>query len=266
MAQPFEIFSPSLIRLYDKKKYTFPCNSNSLHLFISISLSLSLSLLCLIRFRQKDLHLSLIIVCANNSRRGFNCCWLVFPIFMKGALIFPSLYFMFANWMLIIHWLQNCHSLMWLILGYLGEYLKSRRRKLEEIIYSMIVQKFLDNVISMIPWILPTSDPTGRVGFRPNQEQKLEMIQSHLSIVLGERLVCPLETIVEISKVKLWKLYAASKMCGYFLRRVDQRYQLERTMNTLPKGFDKDRAWFEDPSPAKPTLASRIFDKDCAWW
>jgi hypothetical protein len=70
---------------------------------------------------------------------------------MKGALIFPSLYFMFANWMLIIHWLQYSHSLMWLILGYLGEYLKSRRRKLEEIIYSMIVQKFLDNVISMIP-------------------------------------------------------------------------------------------------------------------
>lgn len=80
---------------------------------------------------------------------------------------------------------------------------KERRKALEEIIYSMIVQKFLDNVISMIPWILPTSDPTGRVGFRPNQEQKLEMIQSHLSIVLGERLVCPLETIVEISKVKL---------------------------------------------------------------
>uniref|UniRef100_A0A2K1XR86 Uncharacterized protein n=1 Tax=Populus trichocarpa TaxID=3694 RepID=A0A2K1XR86_POPTR len=58
----------------------------------------------------------------------------------------------------------------------------------------------------MIPWILPTSDPTGRVGFRPNQEQKLEMIQSHLSIVLGERLVCPLETIVEISKRnRLWR-------------------------------------------------------------
>ena len=102
MAQPFEIFSPSLIRLYDKKKYTFPCNSNSLHLFISISLSLSL----IIVFDQVQtkrlafiysLSLSLIIVCANNSRRGFNCCWLVFPIFMKGALIFPSLYFMFAN-------------------------------------------------------------------------------------------------------------------------------------------------------------------------
>lgn len=143
---------------------------------------------------------------------------------------------------------------------------KERRKALEEIIYSMIVHKFLDNDISMIPKISPTSDPTGRVDFWPNQEQKLEsvhspeafeMIQSHLSIVLGERLVGPLETTVQISKIKLGKLYAASLMYGYFLRRVDQRYQLERTMNTLPKGFDEDRARFEDPSPA-----NRLWDPD----
>ncbi|KAJ6943073.1 hypothetical protein NC652_008771 [Populus alba x Populus x berolinensis] len=143
---------------------------------------------------------------------------------------------------------------------------KERRKALEEIIYSMIVHKFLDNDISMIPKISPTLDPTGRVDFWPNQEQKLEsvhspeafeMIQSHLSIVLGERLVGPLETTVQISKIKLGKLYAASLMYGYFLRRVDQRYQLERTMNTLPKGFDEDRARFEDPSPA-----NRLWDPD----
>ena len=143
---------------------------------------------------------------------------------------------------------------------------KERRKALEEIIYSMIVHKFLDNDISMIPKILPNSDPTGRVDFWPNQEQKLEsvhspeafeMIQSHLSIVLGERLVGPLETAVQISKIKLGKLYAASLMYGYFLRRVDQRYQLERAMNTLPKGFDEDRARFEDPGPAK-----RLWDPD----
>lgn len=143
---------------------------------------------------------------------------------------------------------------------------KERRKALEEIIYSMIVHKFLDNDISMIPKISQTSDPTGRVDFWPNQEQKLEsvhspeafeMIQSHLSIVLGERLVGPLETTVQISKIKLGKLYAASLMYGYFLRRVDQRYQLERAMNTLPKGFDEDRARFEDPSPA-----NRLWDPD----
>ncbi|KAJ4842577.1 hypothetical protein Tsubulata_038314 [Turnera subulata] len=135
---------------------------------------------------------------------------------------------------------------------------KERRKALEEIIYSLIVQKFLDKNISMIPKISPTSDPTGRVDFWPNQEQKLEsvhspeafdMIRSHLYLVLGERSVGPLESLVQISKLKLGKLYAASIMYGYFLRRVDERFQLERTMNTLPEGFNKNRARYEEPTP-----------------
>ncbi|XVF13687.1 hypothetical protein REPUB_Repub08aG0229400 [Reevesia pubescens] len=137
---------------------------------------------------------------------------------------------------------------------------KERRRTLEEIIYCLIVQKFVDNEISLIPKITETSDPTGRVDFWPNQEQKLEsvhspeafeMIQSHLSLVLGDRGVGPLSTIVQISKIKLGKLYAASVMYGYFLRRVDQRFQLERTMKTLPEDFVRDQARFQDPDPGK---------------
>ncbi|XP_010261560.1 PREDICTED: UV-B-induced protein At3g17800, chloroplastic [Nelumbo nucifera] len=135
---------------------------------------------------------------------------------------------------------------------------KERRKALEEIIYCLIVQKFMENAISMIPPIsVPSSDPTGRVDLWPNQEQKLEsvhspeafeMIQSHLSLVLGDRLVGPLDTIVQISKLKLGKLYAASIMYGYFLKRVDQRFQLERTMKTLPDGFDEDQV-LKDPAP-----------------
>ncbi|XP_050376932.1 UV-B-induced protein At3g17800, chloroplastic [Argentina anserina] len=139
---------------------------------------------------------------------------------------------------------------------------KERRAALQEIIYCLIVQKFLENEISMIPKISTTSDPTGRVDFWPNQEQKLEsvhsseafeMIQSHLSLVLGERLVGvgPLSSLVEISKIKLGKLYAASIMYGYFLKRVDQRFQLERTMNILPKRITQD----PDPTPANQLWA-----------
>lgn len=109
----------------------------------------------------------------------------------------------------------------------------------------------------MIPKISPTSDPVGRVDFWPNQEQKLksvhseeafEMIQSHLSLVLGERTLGPLGSLVQSSKIKLGKLYAASIMYGYFLRRVDERFQLERSMNTLPKGFPEN----PDPTPVNP--------------
>lgn len=138
---------------------------------------------------------------------------------------------------------------------------KERRNALEEIIYCFIVWKFIENDISMIPKLSATSDPTSRVDFWPNQEQKLEvihspeafeMILSHLSLVLGERDVGPLDTIVQISKLKIGKLYAASIMYGYFLKRVDERFQLERSMKNLPKGFTKDQESFNDPLPANP--------------
>ncbi|KAA0038596.1 hypothetical protein IC582_006963 [Cucumis melo] len=140
---------------------------------------------------------------------------------------------------------------------------KERRKTLEEILYCLIVGKFVENDISMIPKITETSDPTGRVDFWPNQEQKLEsvhspeafeMIQSHLSLVLGDRVVGPFSSIVEMSKIKLGKLYAASIMYGYFLKRVDQRFQLERTMKTLPEAFTKD---FDEPIPA-----NQLWDPD----
>ncbi|KAL3000047.1 hypothetical protein AAZX31_09G191300 [Glycine max] len=134
---------------------------------------------------------------------------------------------------------------------------KEKRITLEEIIYCSIVHKFLENNISMIPKISATSDPTGRVDLWPNQELKLEavhspealeMIQSHLSLVLGDRLVGPLQTVVQISKIKLGKLYAASIMYGYFLKRVDERFQLERSMGILPKDFGKAKS-YDEPSP-----------------
>ncbi|XP_016500923.2 UV-B-induced protein At3g17800, chloroplastic-like [Nicotiana tabacum] len=142
---------------------------------------------------------------------------------------------------------------------------KERRRALEEILYCLIVHKFVDNEISLIPKISETSVPTGSVGFWPNQEQKLEsihsadafeMIVSHISIVLGEREVGPLDSIVQISKVKLGKLYAASIMYGYFLKRVDERYQLERSMSKPPKSFQIST------NPDEPAAPRQLWDPE----
>lgn len=136
---------------------------------------------------------------------------------------------------------------------------------LEEILYCLSVHKFVDNEISLIPKISETSDPTGSVGFWPNQEQKLEsihsadafeMIVSHISIVLGEREVGPLDSIVQISKVKLGKLYAASIMYGYFLKRVDERYQLERSMSKPPKSFQIST------NPDEPAAPRQLWDPE----
>lgn len=117
----------------------------------------------------------------------------------------------------------------------------------------------MENDISMIPTISSSnSDPASQIDSWPNQEGKLEkvhsphaleMIQSHLTLILGERIVGPLNTIVHISKLKLGKLYAASIMYGYFLKRVDERYQLERTMKTLPKSRTEKKSILDDLKP-----------------
>eukprot|EP00268_Persea_americana_P050389 TRINITY_DN5477_c0_g1_i2.p1 TRINITY_DN5477_c0_g1~~TRINITY_DN5477_c0_g1_i2.p1 ORF type:complete len:252 (+),score=62.73 TRINITY_DN5477_c0_g1_i2:548-1303(+) len=111
-----------------------------------------------------------------------------------------------------------------------------------------------------------STDPTSTVDSWPNQEHKLEavhsseafeMVQSHLSLVLGDRVVGPLDTIVQISKLRLGKLYAASIMYGYFLRRVDQRFQLERSMKMLPVSMEEDKRVFESLAPG-----NQLWDMD----
>lgn len=115
-----------------------------------------------------------------------------------------------------------------------------RRKALEEILYALVVQKFMDANVSLIPSITP--DPTGRVDSWPLEDGKLEklhspeayeMIQNHLALILGNR-IGDSNSVAQISKLRVGQVYAASVMYGYFLKRVDQRFQLEKTMKVLP--------------------------------
>ncbi|XP_058194754.1 UV-B-induced protein At3g17800, chloroplastic-like [Rhododendron vialii] len=120
-----------------------------------------------------------------------------------------------------------------------------RRKALEEILYALIVQKFIDVNVSLVPTITPSlSDPSGRVDRWPAEDEKLErlhspeayeMIQNHLALILGNRLGDS-TSVAQISKLRVGQVYAASVMYGYFLKRVDQRFQLEKTMKILPRG------------------------------
>lgn len=49
-----------------------------------------------------------------------------------------------------------------------------RRKALEEILYALIVQKFMDVNVSLVPTITPSSsDPSGRVDRWPAEDEKL---------------------------------------------------------------------------------------------
>lgn len=121
-----------------------------------------------------------------------------------------------------------------------------RRKALEEILYALIVQKFMDASVSLIPSIGPSLDPSGQVDKWHSYEEKLErlhspeayeMIQNHLALILGNRMADS-SSVAQISKLRVGQVYAASVMYGYFLKRVDQRFQLEKSMRTLPQGSD----------------------------
>ncbi|KAL5721817.1 hypothetical protein ACHQM5_005413 [Ranunculus cassubicifolius] len=124
-----------------------------------------------------------------------------------------------------------------------------RKKALEEILYALVVQKFMDADVSLVPSITPTSNgPTGQVDVWPKEEGKLEelhseeayeMIQNHLALILGNR-VADSNSVAQISKLRVGQVYAASVMYGYFLKRVDQRFQLEKSMKVLSSGSDKE--------------------------
>lgn len=121
---------------------------------------------------------------------------------------------------------------------------EERRKALEEIIYTLIVQKFMDAGVSLIPTISLPAVGSGKVDTWPNQDTELEavhsieaveMIKEHLSLVLGNRNAgSDSNTVAEISKLRVGQVYAASVMYGYFLRRVDKHFQLEKSMKMLP--------------------------------
>ncbi|XVF09383.1 hypothetical protein REPUB_Repub07fG0088100 [Reevesia pubescens] len=129
-----------------------------------------------------------------------------------------------------------------------------RKRALEEILYALVVQKFMDANVSLVPAITPSStDPPGRVDTWPSQEDRLEqlhspeayeMIQNHLALILGNRLGDS-TSVAQISKLRVGQVYAASVMYGYFLKRVDQRFQLEKTMKILPNASDGEESSIE---------------------
>lgn len=98
----------------------------------------------------------------------------------------------------------------------------------------------MDANVSLIPSITPNL--SGRVDSWPTEDEKLEelhlpeayeMIQSHLAVLLGNRLGDS-ASVAQISKLRVGQVYAASVMYGYFLKRVVQRFQLEKAMKVLP--------------------------------
>ncbi|KAJ7521853.1 hypothetical protein O6H91_19G071500 [Diphasiastrum complanatum] len=119
---------------------------------------------------------------------------------------------------------------------------EERRKAVEEAMYALLLQKFHKAGIEMVPNV-ESLFKKQRDGIFSSQEkyfeavhspEALEMMREHLKLVLGGReiyLATDTRIFAQISKFHFGQLYAISIMYGYFLRRVDQCFQLEIQMS-----------------------------------
>lgn len=155
-----------------------------------------------------------------------------------------------------------------------------RRRALEEILYALVVQKFVESNVSLILPLSQSADHSNRVDrWSPDSphEEKLvqlhspeayEMIKNHLTLILGQRLE-DLNSVAPISKLRVGQVYAASVMYGYFLKRVDQRFQLEKSMKSLPWGSDEEESSIKKaiPDESRPSAQdANAISKLSTWY
>lgn len=121
----------------------------------------------------------------------------------------------------------------------------------------------MDANVPLVPAITPSPNKSGRVDTWPSQNDKLEnlhspeayeMIQNHLTLILGNRLGDS-NSVAQISKLRVGQVYAASVMYGYFLKRVDERFQLEKTMKVLTQGIvnEEKNVGQVDPEDMRPS-------------
>ena len=69
-----------------------------------------------------------------------------------------------------------------------------------------------------------------------HSSEALEMVRDHLMAALGPEAANSWPNqMVRMSKLQAAQVYAASIMFGYFVRRVDKRFQLDRAFGTLPQ-------------------------------
>jgi hypothetical protein len=115
-----------------------------------------------------------------------------------------------------------------------------RRNGVQDVMYANILQKFRGLNVDMLPPLdeemfdIRGVDLT-RLTDGAHSAEALSMVKEHLMGMLGpEASAAYGNALVRTSKLQAAQMYAASIMFGYFLRKADKRFSLDRAMGTLP--------------------------------
>ncbi|MCO5566871.1 hypothetical protein L7F22_020554 [Adiantum nelumboides] len=143
---------------------------------------------------------------------------------------------------------------------------QERQRALEEIIYTLIVQKFVESGISMVPNLesVTSDEKPWQIQAKEleavHSREVLDLVSQHMILVLGGQggsEYLDQNTFAQISNVRVGQVYAASIIYGYFLRRIFQRYQLDKTMKVLPSKAGSGEKATDVVDETKPSSAQQ---------
>ncbi|KAH7405495.1 hypothetical protein KP509_15G072600 [Ceratopteris richardii] len=120
--------------------------------------------------------------------------------------------------------------------------LKSKERfdALEEILYTLIVQKFVEARIAMVPnvSILVSTDVVWPLQLEElksvHTDETLDLILEHSLLVLGKQTATRYFSagmFAHMSRKSMKEIYRDSITYGYFIRRLRNRFQLEKSMD-----------------------------------
>ncbi|GMH35743.1 hypothetical protein BSKO_03611 [Bryopsis sp. KO-2023] len=126
-----------------------------------------------------------------------------------------------------------------LILYQRMEEMRKRELKatLEDLMYISVLEKFVELNIDMMPRIDDNVQPTTNLSALTegvHSKEAIELVKEHVLSVMGPAAMAFSQAQVRLSKLQMAQVYAASVMFGYFLRRVDKRFQLAQSFGMLP--------------------------------
>ena len=107
-----------------------------------------------------------------------------------------------------------------------------------DLMYACVLERFHELRVPMLPTLsdAPPEAPADLTALTEgvHSAEALDLVKDHVRGALGPASTAFSNAVLRMSRLQAAQVYAASVLFGYFLRRVDSRFQLERAAGLLP--------------------------------
>ncbi|CAK0743020.1 hypothetical protein CVIRNUC_001438 [Coccomyxa viridis] len=123
-----------------------------------------------------------------------------------------------------------------------------QRATVEDLMYASVLEKFVEVGVDMLPTLESISESQETLKALTegiHTKEALDLVKEHVRGIMGPAAMSFANAMIKMSRLQAAQVYAASIMFGYFVRRVDKRFQLERSLGMLPQNQEEAVARLE---------------------